>query len=1040
MTAGTYDFAVLRQAFGLTAKLSDGNTIGYTDLAMWQVTGPLEVNSGVNGGVVRAFAPTPNGLVTASSLATPQCPAVSTTATIVVNDAILTSMTLTPASANVTIGGTADLDAAGHYSDGTTWDLTTLATWSSSKNAVATVTQDGLVKGKQAGHVIILATVGTVSGTAHIGVGGLDLVAIIVKPDAVFACGNFDGHGYAAGVRVPMMATAKYSDGSTQVLTSGVLWSSAKPGFATVNGEGLVETVAAGTATLSAKVGGITGTFDLKVVASTLKSIEIVPGSGFTLPIFASQRFGATGTYQATIGGVVRTDLCDITGLVSWQALPSPSLGIDALGLVTTKGVVTQSATITATRAAVVATVTGRVTGSCVKALRLEPTAVNTTVGISKQLVARQVLSDGSLIPATALVWSTSNPAVATVSGGVVSPVAAGQADVFAQRDAGGAACPDVAPVMTAASHFTVSNAQLMSLLVTCERADDLWPLPGGELPGLPVGVMTQCTAFGFYSDGSNQNVTNSVEWLSGDPNVASASNAVGSKGRLLTLGLGVANLQVNLGGVVGALPIRVVGATLNNVVVTGPLFMPIGFTEAFTAEGFWRLGTRTHSYGLTGLATWQSNALAVAIVSDTDKGLVTALTPGFARIAAAYQGVSGDRLLGVYNVTLNAITVAPDDSVLSRGLERSFTATGLYVGPFGVTLSKDVTNRVAWFTSDANVASVTAQGRVHAHALGFVAITAELDAASGSAELQVVERCIAQLDLQANPGSVPAGVPLWVNVLGTFSDGSTQDLTGDVSFTSGDPSKMPAPNAAGYTFARQNAAAGQVVLTALAPLGVCPGASGLDDVTVTIRNTALASIDVIGDSVPVGLEVPFFAVGHYADGSSYDLTRTIDTWDTGSAAIATVQSGGAHRGRVTGVAVGTTPIVATQGVISGVGQVSVVSATLTSLTVQALDTRNACRSPSEAEDWIGTGFEHPRGGFTAWVKAIGHYSDGIDRELTDSVAWTSSDETVARVSNVEPGRVTTANAGTALLRASAGIGLTATVAVLVVNADADQL
>ncbi len=63
-----------------------------------------------------------------------------------------------------------------------------------------------------------------------------------------------------------------------------------------------------------------------------------------------------------------------------------------------------------------------------------------------------------------------------------------------------------------------------------------------------------------------------------------------------------------------------------------------------------------------------------------------------------------------------------------------------------------------------------------------------------------------------------------------------------------------------------------------------------------------------------------------------------------------------------------------------------------------------------------------------------------IDRELTDTVAWTSSDETVARVSDVEPRRVSTANAGTALLRASTGIGLTATVAVLVVNADADQL
>ena len=69
-------------------------------------------------------------------------------------------------------------------------------------------------------------------------------------------------------------------------------------------------------------------------------------------------------------------------------------------------------------------------------------------------------------------------------------------------------------------------------------------------------------------------------------------------------------------------------------------------------------------------------------------------------------------------------------------------------------------------------MASVTGQGRVYVHALGFVAITAELDAASGSAEPQVVDRCIAQLDVQANPGSVPAGVPLWVNVMGTFSDG----------------------------------------------------------------------------------------------------------------------------------------------------------------------------------------------------------------------------------------------------------------------------
>jgi uncharacterized protein YjdB len=84
----------------------------------------------------------------------------------------LTSITITPASPNLQVGGTLQLIATGTNDDGSTKSLTSSSTWSTSDATKVTVSSTGLVKGiASTTGVTITATNGTVSGTDTVTVG-----------------------------------------------------------------------------------------------------------------------------------------------------------------------------------------------------------------------------------------------------------------------------------------------------------------------------------------------------------------------------------------------------------------------------------------------------------------------------------------------------------------------------------------------------------------------------------------------------------------------------------------------------------------------------------------------------------------------------------------------------------------------------------------------------------------------------------------------------------------------------------------------------
>lgn len=144
-----------------------------------------------------------------------------------------------------------------------------------------------------------------------------------------------------AGQTQQLTATANYSNGSTQDVTSTVGWSSSNSAVATVSASGLAASLTAGQANISAQTGGgsVTGAAILTVTAPTLSSIQVSPTIE-TLGIGVPLQYSATGTYSnASVG--------DISNSATWTSSAPAVATVSSTGFVTP--VAAGTATITAT-------------------------------------------------------------------------------------------------------------------------------------------------------------------------------------------------------------------------------------------------------------------------------------------------------------------------------------------------------------------------------------------------------------------------------------------------------------------------------------------------------------------------------------------------------------------------------------------------------------------------------------------------------------------------------------------------------------------
>jgi hypothetical protein len=245
------------QQFTATGTLSDGSLVNLTSQVTWSVapTGLVQITtSGL------ASAPTTGPTGTVSITATSgniTSPPVTLTIT-----PVLVSIAVTPATPSIAAGATQQFIATGTYSNGSTQVLTAQVAWSLIPTGVVQISTAGLVSSAvsaPSGTITVTATQGTVTGFATLSLTGTQpsaLRSITVTPA---------NPTLAAGLTQQFIATGTLIDGTTSNVTSQVTWSATPATVAQISTTGLATARSAGTATITAVQGTVSGSTQLTV-------------------------------------------------------------------------------------------------------------------------------------------------------------------------------------------------------------------------------------------------------------------------------------------------------------------------------------------------------------------------------------------------------------------------------------------------------------------------------------------------------------------------------------------------------------------------------------------------------------------------------------------------------------------------------------------------------------------------------------------------------------------------------------------------------
>jgi len=343
---------------------------------------------------------------------------------------------------------------------------------------------------------------------------------------------------------------------------------------------------------------GKTATTSVQVVQIPIASISVTP-TPTTLNV------GGKKQLQAIVKDSAGNTLQNRT--INWTSSDTLIADVSGTGTVTATG--TGTATITATSEGKLAAATVNANPAVVASVSVSLNAGNIQIGQTTQAAATPRDSAGTAISGRSVTWTSSNPAVATVSSqGQVTAVANGSTSIKATVDG-----------VNGTANLTVSTAVVASVGVTLGSSS------------LVAGATTQATA--TAADALGNTITGrAVTWTSSNTAVATVTNL----GVVTAVGGGTASITATVDGVSGSATVVASAPTAATVTVTAPLVsLTAGQTTQATAIVRDAGGSQ-----LNLAATWSSSAPSIATVSAT--GLITAVAAGSANITATAGGKTG--------------------------------------------------------------------------------------------------------------------------------------------------------------------------------------------------------------------------------------------------------------------------------------------------------------------------------------------------------------------------------------------------------------
>ncbi len=449
-------------------------------------------------------------------------------------------------------------------------------------------------------------------------------------------------------------------------------------------------------------------------------------------------------------------------------------------------------------------------------------------LGNNLQFRAIALFSDHSKTDVTGTAfWMSAQPKVASINAaGMAISKAIGATSISAVYESEGAS-----------STLTVAPPALASIAVT------------PRTPSLTPNHSVQLSAIGIFTDGTTQDLSSAVTWLSTPTSVLTIS----ATGLATANSPGAATVTASEGSITGSDALAVALPTLVSIALSP---QSITLTPMRSAQ-LKAVGTYSDAstQDISASVTWSASPAGIVAVSN--RGMATGKALGAATITVISNAVSATDTVAVIAPTLRSISIAPGGASIPLGENQQLFATGTY----NDGSKQDLTSSVQWASSNPTILSLSALGMATADALGMVTVTATSGTISATNPLQVSPAIVVSFTVTPASSLLALGAGEQLTALAKFSDGTTQDMTTSVSWSSADPAIANVSNQ-GFVLAEKvggttiyvssDSVAGSANVTVKPVLAVSyfsnARTSGVADATVRLTNPGVTGANLCAE------------------------------------------------------------------------------------------------------------------------------------------------------------------------------------------------
>jgi trimeric autotransporter adhesin len=713
-----------------------------------------------------------------------------------------TNLTVSPAElVSISLGApqkipnglTGKIVAMGIFTDNSTSDITKEVSFvSSGKLFIDQTTGQIITAGVE--NVVIRAIKDNKSTSITINVTPAELTSISITPNSI---------SIPKGSTLQLKAVATYTDNTTSDITNSVTWIGDGDGdgkndtsIASINNSdksGFLSSTSTGNLSVKASLNGISGVTSISITPAELVSISL--GGPQSIPNGLSLQLKAIGTYTDN-------STQDITNSLVWASSGKAviSSSDSSSGLLVSAGEETVS--VRASSKTLTANVTITILPAEVLSLSISESEIGLAKGTTKKLTVNGYFTDGTSKDLTSQVTFLSDSNNDGLNDDYiisVSNMADSKGSITAIQ-IGKANIKSILGKVSITSSITVSAAELISITVT----------PGNQK--IAKGLNLKYSATGFYSDNTTQDITNNVTWAVTTANsvllppfssaligssgaIANISNSSGTNGLVSSQGIGEVGIMASLGKISGSANLIVGEAQLVGLNISSSVNTKAkGMSEQFKATGLY---TDNSNQDLTSQVGWKSDGnndgnddnLIVSISNIAEsKGLATGIGIGETNIIATLGSISASKKFTISPAVLSSISVESPNTSRPKGLSEQFFAIGTYSD----NTTRDISSNVTWKADSnndnlndnlvGNISSTT-PGLVNTVNIGSVVITASSGNISNSKTLNVLPSILIGITVYPPVANVIQGFVQQYTAVGTYTDGSNQDITSNVTW-----------------------------------------------------------------------------------------------------------------------------------------------------------------------------------------------------------------------------------------------------------------